>query len=135
MISSSQNVLGRNRGIHDIAGDSVRFAYYLALRHAAARENGGIGPRPVIAAASVAVRQLGRPPVFADADHQGFVQETSDFEVTDQTRKRQVKTRTKLIFQSLVVLIMGIPATIRQSVLVPENTDEPAACLHQPPGN
>ena len=89
----------------------------------------------VVTAASAGVAQLRRPAVLAEAQHGGALQQAAGFEVPDQPRIGQIEAGAQFVLHPRVVLVVRVPAAVGQAVLIPKDTDQPAARLHEPPGD
>ncbi len=92
-----------------------------------------VAARPVVAAAAPARAQLRRPAVLAQADDQRLVEQPARVEVDQEARERAVEARQELVLHPGEVVPVGVPAGAGQAVLVPEDGDEPAPRLDQPP--
>ncbi len=99
----------------------------------AAGHDDRVAARPVVAASAVAERQLGRPAVLAQQDDQGLVEQPATIEVDQQPREGLIEARQELVLHAGEVVPVGIPAGAGQAILVPEDGDEPAAGLDEPP--
>ncbi len=100
---------------------------------AAAGHDDRVAPRPVVAAAAVAQAELGRPAVLAQEHDQRLVEQPAAVQVDQQAGERLVEARQELVLHAGEVVPVGVPAGAGQAVLVPEDGDEPAAGLDQPP--
>ena len=71
--------------------------------------------------------------MFAEAEDERLLQKSTIIEVTDQAVPGAVEAGHQLLLEPRVMIPVGIPAGAGQSVLVPEDRDEPSPGLDQPP--
>ena len=84
--------------------------------------------------AAPAGAQLRGPAVLAETDDQGLVEKAPRVEVDQEARKRAVEAGEELVLHPGEVVPVRVPAGAGQAVLVPEDGQEPAAGLDEPPG-
>ena len=71
------------------------------------------------------------PPVLAQADDKGLIEQTPGVEVQEQGGERGIEPREELVPHQRDVLGVRVPAGDGQPVLVPEDRDESASRLDQ----
>src|SRR5258708_2742328 len=109
MIDRGKNVLGRYGPAGNLARHAVGLADDLAAGKSAAGEDGGIGVRPVVAAAAGDVAQPRRAAMLADRDDHGFVQQPAALEVEQKSGIGAIEYRTKLVLHPPEMLVMRVP--------------------------
>ena len=133
MIGGRQQIFRRNGPVLHVARNIVGRTDDAAAGNAAAGKQGRVGARPVIATASLDVRQFGRASVLAETDHQRVVQQPAAFQVENQSRVGEIEVRQQLVDHPRKVIEMRVPGVARQAVFVPKDGNEPGAGLDQSP--
>ena len=133
MVEGRKNIFGRYRALRHGAADLVCLTDDVAAGHAASGEKATVGLRPVIAAAAFDVLHLRRPAMFADAQHQRFLQQSAGVQVGDQAVPGTVKAGQQFVLHAWVMIPVRVPARAGQPILVPEDGDKARPRLHQPP--
>lgn len=132
MEGGGEEILGRDGRLSDFAADLIALADDPSPGDTSAGEEAGVDLGPVFAAGTGrGAVDLGGASVFADAEDEGFVEHAALVEVFYECGEGMVEDGEQVVFESRIVIVVGVPAGGEMSVGVPENGDEtPAGFEH-----